>query len=406
MTVATNTMTERRPFALKLAALLIFAAFERVAVWHQRPSDMGIFLEPWMAHIVHYGPIQAFAHPFSNYAPAYLYLLSVGSLFHDFLATIDIIKTLSVLGTLFLTFAVADLLKAAGADRRGALLVLILPSVAYNDALLGQCDALWSGCCILAVAAMVRGRTLKSMLWCGLAISFKAQAAFVAPVIIGAMIGRRAPLWQWAIPALVFLATIAPPWLLGWPGSQLLTVYLQQAQLDQLAGRLANPWMLFTLFGEDAAQSLFWLGYVATASAAAIIALLAARNPRDPKFLILMGALAGTVLPFLLPKMLERYYYLGDILTLALAVAAPGRLSGIAVRAVQLASILSHITYIYFFDHPWPALVGAVSASIGLAALAMLAAPAFRQMRNDGRTVLPAYSDLMRLKRDRSQAAL
>ena len=227
MAVATNTMTERRPFALKLAALLIFAAFERVAVWHQRPSDMGIFLEPWMAHIVHYGPIQAFAHPFSNYAPAYLYLLSVGSLFHDFLATIDIIKTLSVLGTLFLTFAVADLLKAAGADRRGALLVLILPSVAYNDALLGQCDALWSGCCILAVAAMVRGRTLKSMLWCGLAISFKAQAAFIAPVIIGAMIGRRAPLWQWAIPALVFLATIAPPWLLGWPGSQLLTVYLQ-----------------------------------------------------------------------------------------------------------------------------------------------------------------------------------
>lgn len=373
---------------LKIAALLAFAILERVAVWHQQPSDMAIFLEPWFAHIVHYGPVQAFAHPFSNYAPAYLYLLAIGSFAHDVLATIDIIKILSVLGTIFLTIAVADLLKAAGADRRGALLVLVLPSVAYNDALLGQCDALWSGCCILALAAMIRGRTLTSMLWCGMAIAFKAQAAFIAPVIVGAMIGRRAPLWQWAIPPLVFLATITPSWLLGWPGFQLLTVYLQQAQLDQLAGRLANPWMLFTVFGEDFAQNVFWLGYVAAVGAAIAIGMLAARSVRDPKLLILLGALAGTALPFLLPKMLERYYFLGDILTLALAVAVPGRLTGLAVRAVQLASILSHLTYIYFFNHPWPALIGAMAAAAGLAAMCALAAPSFLQIVDAGRVTL------------------
>lgn len=405
--VGPNHAGERRSFRLKLAALLIFAAFERIAVWHQRPSDMGIFLEPWMAHIVHYGPIQAFAHPFSNYAPAYLYLMSIGSLFHGLLATIDIIKTLSVLGTIFLTVAVADLLKAAGADRRGALLVLVLPSVAYNDALLGQCDALWSGCCVLALAAMIRGRTLTSVLWCGLAISFKAQAAFIAPVIMGAMIGRRAPLWQWAVPPLVFLITIAPPWLLGWPGDQLLTVYLQQAQLDQLAGRLANPWMLLTVFGEASAPDLFWAGYLAAASAALTIAVLAARSARDPKMLILFGAIAGTALPFLLPKMLERYYFLGDILTLALAIAVPGRLSGIAVRAVQLASILSHITYIYFFDHPWPALIGAFSATIALVTLCLMAAPAFQQLTRDWRAGFPASPfDSERLNAGRSEAAL
>ena len=373
---------------LTIAALLGFAILERVAVWHQRPSDMGIFLEPWFAHIVHYGPVQAFAHPFSNYAPAYLYLLAIGSFAHGLLATIDIIKILSVLGTIFLTVAVADLLKAAGADRRGALLVLVLPSVAYNDALLGQCDALWSGCCILALAAIIRGRTLTSMLWCGIAIAFKAQAAFIAPVIVGAMIGRRSPLWQWAIPPLVFVATITPPWLLGWPGVELLTVYLQQAELDQLAGRLANPWMLFTVFGEGFAPNMFWLGYAAACSAAVGIAALAARNVRDPKLLILLGAMAGTALPFLLPKMLERYYFLGDILTLVLALAMPGRLSGLAVRAIQLASILSHLTYIYFFNHPWPALIGAVSAAAGLGAMCVLAAPNFLQLIEDSRAAL------------------
>src|SRR5205823_11227972 len=140
-----------------------------------------------------------------------------------------IIKILSVAGTLFLTSAVADLLKAAGVDRRGTLLVLILPSVAINDGLLAQCDALWAGSGILALAAMIRGRTARAMIWCGIAIAFKAQAAFIAPVMIGAMIGRQPPRWQWTLPAVAFLATLVPAWLLGWPAGELLTVYLGQA---------------------------------------------------------------------------------------------------------------------------------------------------------------------------------
>lgn len=365
------------PTRLEVLALLGLAVFERVVCWHQRPPDLGIFLEPWFAHIVRYGPIQAFAHPFSNYEPAYLYLLAVGSLAHQLLSPMTIIKILSVAGTLFMAAGFADLLKAVGVDRRGALLLLVLPSVAINDALLAQCDALWAGSCMLALAAIIRGKTLKSMIWCGIAIAFKAQAAFIAPVIIGAMIGRKAPRWQWTVPAVVFLATLVPPWLLGWPGAKLLTVYLNQASIDHLAGRLANPWMLGTMFGEETARQWFVLGYVAAIAAASTIAALAARNARDPKLLVLLAALAGTALPFLLPKMLERYYFLGDVMTLAVALSFRNRPASFAVRAVQLASILTHFTYLYFFYNPWPTLVGAVFAAAGLAAMCMLAAPSF-----------------------------
>ena len=372
-----------RPTRLEILALLALALFERVVCWHQRPPDMGIFLEPWFAHIVRYGPIQAFAHPFSNYEPAYLYLLALGSLAHQLLAPITIIKILSVAGTLFMTAAFADLLKALGVDRRGALLLLVLPSVAINDALLAQCDALWAGSCMLALAAVIRGKTLKSMIWCGVAFAFKAQAAFIAPVMIGAMIGQKAPRWQWTVPGLVFLATLVPPWLLGWPGIKLLTVYLDQASIDHLAGRLANPWMLGTMFGEETARQWFVLGYAAAIAAAITIAALAARTARDPKLLVLLAALAGTALPFLLPKMLERYYFLGDVMTLAVALSMRNRPASFAVRAVQLASILTHFSYLYFFYDPWPALVGAVFAAAGLGAMCMLAAPSFAALVAD-----------------------
>ncbi len=350
---------------------------------------MALFLEPWFNHIVHYGPIGAFRHPFSNYEPAYLYLLAVGSLAHDALAAMTIIKIISVAGTLFLTLALADLLRAAEAKAADALLLLILPSVIFNDALLAQCDALWAGCCLFALAAMIRGRTLGAMIWCGIAISFKAQAAFIAPVMIGAMIGRRAPWWQWLIPPAVFLATLVPAWLMGWPAAKLLTVYFGQARLDHLAGRLANPWILGTIYDEQAARGLFVLGYVAAAVVGTAIAALAVRGARDARQLILLAALSGTALPFLLPKMLERYYFLGDVMTLALALCWKCPSTRTAVNAVQAASALSLITYIYFFYDPYPTLAGAVCAGAALFVMCRLARPQFNGLIEWTRRKMP-----------------
>jgi Gpi18-like mannosyltransferase len=359
---------------------VLFGSVMRAICWFRRPPDMSIFLEPWFNHIVQYGPIAAFAHPFSNYEPAYLYLLAVGSLAHNAFAVMTIIKIISVAGTLFMTLALANLLKATGAEAREALLVLVLPSLVINDALLAQCDALWTGSCLFALAALIRGQTVRSMVWCGVAIAFKAQSAFMAPVIIGAMAGRRAPIWQWFIPAGVFLASLVPAWLAGWPAMKLLTVYLHQASVDQLAGRLGNPWMIGTMYGEETAHQLFWVGYLAAIIAALMIAALAARVWRDGRQLILLAAISGTLLPFLLPKMLERYYFLGDVMTLALALAWKCRSTAVAVRAVQLASILSLITYIYFFYDPYPTLGGIVCAVVGLGAMFGLARAEFKAL--------------------------
>jgi hypothetical protein len=371
---------------LQVAAILGLAVFARALFWAVRPPDMAIFLEPWLAHIVHYGPVGAFAHPFSNYEPAYLYLLALGSLASGVLSPMMIIKILSVCGTLFLTLAFAELLRAAGVARRNALLLLVLPSVVFNDALFAQCDALWAGACLFALARMIEGRTLSAMLWCGVGIAFKAQAAFIAPVIIGAMVGRRAPWWQWGVPALVFLATLVPPWLMGWPGLKLLTVYFEQAAWDRIPGRLANPWMLGTIFADRASRDWFALGYGAAGAAALLIGLLAARNARSPRVLILLAALAGTALPFLLPKMLERYYFLGDVATLALALTPRNRPAVYAACAIQAASIFSHVTLMYFFHQPYPALLGALFAGVGLAIMCRIAAPQLQSLVSDVRS--------------------
>jgi hypothetical protein len=208
--------------------------------------------------------------------------------------------------------------------------------------------------------------------WCGIAFAFKAQAAFIGPFIIGALIGRRAPLWQWAIPPLVFLASLVPAWLLGWPMAKLLMVYPGQAAAVIFPGKLANPWMAGTMFAKEAAEQYFAVGYAAAVLAAMAIAALTSTSIRNRRVMLALALLSATALPFLLPKMLERYFFLADVLALVLALSLRSRAATIIAVAIQAASLLSLLTYIYWFYTPFPTLVGALFSTAALAATCVI----------------------------------
>jgi hypothetical protein len=114
------------------------------AFWPAQTFDMKEFLYPWLEHIEAKGPVGAFAHPFSNYTPVYLYLLAPASPLLAILHKISIIKGISVLGNLWLAWGAHRILHASGASAgpRAAALILLLPTVLLNAAFLGQCDAL------------------------------------------------------------------------------------------------------------------------------------------------------------------------------------------------------------------------------------------------------------------------
>jgi Gpi18-like mannosyltransferase len=241
--------------------------------------------------------------------------------------------------------------------------VFALPSVVINSALLAQCDALWAGACVLAISAMIRGQTLRSLIWCGIAFAFKAQAAFIAPFIIGSLIGRRAPAWQWAVPALVFIGSMVPAWLAGWPAAQLAMVYPAQASWWASPGRLANPWIFVTVFASGPTEHVYWIGYASAVVASLLIGWRASVSTSSRQAMLLLALLSSLALPFCFPKMLERYYFLADVLSLALAISCASPLTIIVAVAVEFASLLSLLSYMYFYAAPYPTLVGAGCAS-------------------------------------------
>ena len=312
------------------------------------PYDYGKFLLPWYEHIRATGPIGAFAHPFSNYTPPYLYFLAAATLLP--LSPLISIKLLSTLGSLWVVYAIYQVLAATGARGalEGSLAVLLLPTIIINAPVFAQADTFWIAPSLSAIAASCRDDTRSTAFWAGVAFAFKAQAVFIAPFVIWMLIERRAPWWHWLLPALVYMIAVLPAWLVGWPAFDLLSVYVRQAQYVppngvRFVSTASNWWALFAYLNYDRAVEDYWIGFFAAALAAIVYVrvLMVRRVSR-----VLAAALSATMLPFLLPGMHERFYALSELTVFCLAWASRSRRMAIAALFMQVQLLLAFFGWI------------------------------------------------------------
>jgi Gpi18-like mannosyltransferase len=331
------------------ALLVVLLPFYRWC-WAASPPDMAEFLIPWYRHIVETGRLAAFAEPFSNYTPPYLYLLSAATLFDGLAEPQTIIRSLSLLITAALGLSLRALLLAAGTERRVADLStfapFLLPSAIINAAMLGQCDALWSAPCLMAVAAALRRKPGQMLTWCGVAFAIKAQSAFIAPFALGALLGMRASLRVWLVAPAAYLACLVPALMLGWPIEHILSVYLRQSQhfAGQASVSAANPWLMLTYAG--VARPALILPLASGLALLAGIGVTAVTRTAQLSQLLRLALLSALAMPFLLPQMHERFFFLADMLGLALALTNRDARSIILAALVQLGSLLSLLAYI------------------------------------------------------------
>src|SRR5258706_14560087 len=160
-----------------LSAALIYGL-----CWNVTAPDLKTYLFPWLAHILSAGRMAAFAQPFSNYTPPYLYLMTLASLVTTI--PLAVVKSLSILATLAAASAVRRVLLPSRQANEAALLVVLLPTVLANGIVYGQCDGFWTAACLLAAASAMPGRVKAMLVWFGIGFAFKAQAMFLAPFLL------------------------------------------------------------------------------------------------------------------------------------------------------------------------------------------------------------------------------
>jgi len=262
---------------------------------------------------------------------------------------------------------------------RAAAFVFVLPSVALNAGLLGQCDAMWAAACVMALAAAIDRRHAMMLVWCGLALGFKVQALLIAPFFLALLINRRVPLRLWPIAPLTAAATMLPAWAAGWPASDLATIYFRQADTyEALSLNAPNLWAIV--------QALPWIGTLpmmglafaaAIGATAAYIAWLSARALQG-RALIPAALLCPLVTAGLLPRMHERYFFLADVIALVLALSMRDRASWRIAILIQAGSTLGLLSYLSGIDG-----LGMLGGVAMIVATVRLARPLLNPAAND-----------------------
>ena len=324
------------------------AFFLRAMLLDYQSADYQIFLSQWAQSFRDNGGFSAVKLPIGNYNAPYLYFLAAISYLP--IPDLYLIKLFSILFDVVLAWGGFRLVRhfCPGDGNRPLLcfcLLLLLPTVVANGAFWGQCDALYGALVLHALSSALEGRPYASLALLGVAFSFKLQTVFVLPLWGALVLLRRVPLRSLLCFPAAYAATCVPALLLGKPLGDILGVYLGQASeySDYLNLNAPNLYAFLPYDAQVDTAAAARLGIlIAFALALAVIAALwLLRRRADDRVLLTAAVLLAVGVPFFLPHMHERYFFLADVLSLAWACAAPAALP--AALLVQLSSLGAYV---------------------------------------------------------------
>ncbi len=386
-----------------IGVLGVLALVLRVSLYHIETSDYTVFVSQWYDFIQTHGGFAALKYNFSNYNVPYLYLLTLTTYLP--IPKLIAIKTLSVVFDAVLALFVYLLIhlkyKHGYVALVGTLVVVFAPTIFINSAAWGQCDAIYTAFCLGSLYFLLKERPAWACVFFALALSFKLQAIFFFPVLLILLLKRRLPLRYLALIPLIFLLMLMPAYIAGRDASSLLTIYVGQTTNGGVGGQFNGGRISGGTSGQfnggapgqgtsgaprqfpggynggaprqfngggfsgsnsssltlNAPSFYQWLPTTAPAYwkeigiflASAFVVFIgglvvASKRSITPDILLKIALVFVIAIPFLLPEMHERYFYLADVLSIVAAFYFP-RTFYIAI-GVQLCSLLSYAPYL------------------------------------------------------------
>ena len=365
---------ERRELLL-CGLVLGLSVLARAAMLDFASADYESFLVKWVQYFRENG-VRALAENVGDYNLLYQYALLIISKIP--LCDLYLIKLFSVVFDYALALA---MMKAAGAfagkdaELPVFLIVPLLPTVLVNGSCWGQCDSVYACLAVLSLWLLETGRPWRSAMALAVAFAFKLQTMFLFPVVLlGLLRGRFKPKHALAFFA-AYLLTMLPALLAGRSLADALSVYAGQSMgqyYHRLTYNAPNLYLFFPMLEFASSQEYTWMRYIAGVDgagtnayltedlfptlqqaaliAAAMLTLLCVaywlRHRREvtEEMTLTLALFFAVFLPFVLPKIHDRYFFLADMLSLLYAARYAGR------RFVPLlvigASLGSYMTFL------------------------------------------------------------
>ena len=340
----------RGPLPMTLGILFLLGAFVlRFFLLGHETLDYLHFLGPWVQHFRDHGGFLGLAEPVGNYNVPYLYFLALFSYIP--LPDLYLIKLLSIFFDVVLAYYVMRIVglcsHSANRQRFAFFVLLYLPTVVLNGAYWGQCDSIYGAFSIMGLYYALKGRPVLSLGAAAFALAFKLQAVFLFPIYLLFLYGRHIRIPHLPVFPTAYFIAILPAVLLGRPFWDTLLIYVNTANPVGRGLNYNSPSIFAFVDWTNHDPILARMGIAAAALFVILLWFLVIskrqRNISPGDFLVL-ALLFAVGLPFLLPQMHDRYFFLADVVAVCLGLS---RLRYIpAIFLTQFASLLGYHAYL------------------------------------------------------------
>lgn len=334
---------------LLLSILFILSILLRLALIDFKSGDYESFLKPWYNFIHTNGGFLALKQKFADYNMPYLYLLTLATYLP--LKKIVAIKLISIIFDYILAsvafFAIYKITKNKSKAIFSFFAILFLPTVVLNSALWGQCDVIYTTFALISIIALITNRPQIACIFFGISLAFKLQAIFIAPLFLFLFLNKKIKfkdlLW---IPTMLLIAVL-PVIAIGKPIKEALLVYIQQAGTYKFLTMNAPNFYQWLPNSHFEILNKAGLIFAAAITIGFVTLLYTRKNKTDttPQAILSIATFFALLVPFLLPTMHERYFFLADILALLLAIIQP-RLWPIPTLIIT-ASFFSYLPFLF-----------------------------------------------------------
>ena len=333
------------------AAAVAFTALAlviRASLLDFQSGDYLTFLAPWTQFFRDNGGFAALRYSLGNYNPPYMYFLALFSYFD--MSELYLIKLLSVLFDVLLAWACMKLLGLYTGSRAKLLgvffAVLFLPTVVINGAYWAQCDSIYAFFGIYALYLGLRGRGCASMVSLAACFAFKLQAVFIIPVFFILLLAKKLRWRQLLVFPAAYIVFMLPALLAGRPFIETVTLYFAQAGTvgDAMNYNAPSLTSMFQWSGNTEGPSMLLIAAAFALVLAAYAVAAVKRSSLDDTVILGFALLLAMGIPYLLPHMHDRYFFISGVLALVLAFR-DWRFFPVPLLA-ELASL--HCYYAYF----------------------------------------------------------
>ena len=327
-----NLLEKIRALDWEIIAYLILATIlamlARLSLLGYKSVDYATYTKIWYNAIQTMG-VSALGGDFSNYNPPYLYLLYLVARFLPGLADVVAIKIPSLIADFICAGLIYKIVRLKSENGYAALFaycatLLSLP-VILNSSFWGQADSIYTAGLLASLYFLMTKRNWFSFICFGIAFAFKLQSIFFIPVLI-ALWFRKEVSWKHflAIP-IVYLISIIPAWMIGRPLPSLISIYFSQAgEYNKLTSHAPNLYAWFPI-GKEIFQIFLPVGIAFAIIIILIFILILTKSYAilSQGHFVEIAFLSVLIVPFVLPKMHQRYFFPADIFSIAFGFYFP-----------------------------------------------------------------------------------